>query len=143
MAWQTAAMVRRAGNPALVNVPSAGLELLSRQVDILEIRIKRPESLIAIDHRAVQIWRAGGGGGNLVNKPLVVSYIVAGTSEVVFHNALGIADHILAILGVVDLSALLDDGIVQESLGTVAGDDGPTVVHERRKAGILVVCIIS
>ncbi len=29
MAWQTAAMVRRAGNPALVNVPSAGLELLS------------------------------------------------------------------------------------------------------------------
>lgn len=29
MAWQTAAMVRRAGDPALVNVPSAGLELLS------------------------------------------------------------------------------------------------------------------
>jgi hypothetical protein len=62
---------------------------------------------------------------------------------VVFHNASSVADHVLAVLGIVDLSALFDDGIVQESFRTVSGDNGSTVVHEGRESGIFVVGIIS
>jgi hypothetical protein len=79
----------------------------------------------------------------MVNKSLIVSYIVAGISKVVFHNTSGIGDHVLAILGIVGLTALFNDGVVEESLGSTAGDDGTPVVHQGGKPLVAVVCIIS
>ncbi len=79
----------------------------------------------------------------MINKTLIVSYIVTGVSKVVFHNTSGVGDHVLAVLGIVGLAALFDDGVVKKSFGSVAGDDGSTVVHQRGEAEVAVVCIIS
>jgi hypothetical protein len=43
MAWQTAAMVRRAGDPALANVPAAGLELLSTSGAVTNALFVQPQ----------------------------------------------------------------------------------------------------
>jgi hypothetical protein len=43
MAWQTAAMVRRAGDPSLANVPTAGLELLSTSGAVTNALFVQPQ----------------------------------------------------------------------------------------------------
>lgn len=119
------------------------LQLFSGQINALQIGLGIAKRFRIIDRRTIHVWSTSRIFGNLVNKTLIVSYIIAGISEIVFHDGFGIGNHILAVLGIIDLATLLHNRIVQQSFGSVTCNNGASVIHKRGETGVFIVGIIS